>query len=168
MGLPYRDKLTEGYNITPNFFISAKIDGDKLSEYNVSHLAHIDDDYSRHFENRLFDRDTLWLSHFSVNFLYILSLYAASNETAKKKFRDATRSRFRSAIINLLNSKYEFFIFTGLPEETKPFVDAHFRELSGKLFHFNDTLLMALEKNADDTAILSDKYKELFVEYFLV
>lgn len=166
--LPYRDKLTEGYNITPNFFISAKIDGDKLSEYNVSHLAHIDDDYSRHFENRLFDRDTLWLSHFSVNFLYILSLYAASNETAKKKFRDATRSRFRSAIINLLNSKYEFFIFTGLPEETKPFVDAHFRELSGKLFHFNDTLLMALEKNADDTAILSDKYKELFVEYFLV
>lgn len=163
--LPYRDTITEGYNITPNFFISAKICGDK---YNVSHLAHIDDDHSRHFENRLFDRDTLWLSHFSVNFLYILSLYGAANESAKRQFRDATRARFRAAIINRLNSKYEFFKFTGLPEEIEPFVDAHFRELSGKLFHFNDTLIMALEKDAEDTVILSDKYKELFVEYSLI
>jgi hypothetical protein len=165
--LPYRDSITEGYNITPNFFISAKIDGDKLGEYNVSHLAYIDDDYSRHFENRLFDRDTLWLSHFSVNFLYILSLYAASNESAKKQFRDVTRARFRDAIIALLNSKYEFFRFIGSAAEIKSFVDNHFRELSGKLFHFNDTLIMALEKENEDSPKLKDKYGEQFADYKL-
>lgn len=165
--LPYRDSLTEGYNITPNFFISAKIDGDRLGEYDVSHLAHIDDDYSRHFENRLFDRDTLWLSHFSVNFLYILSLYAAANERAKKQFRDATRARFRAAIIRLLDSKYELFIFNDPADEIEPFVDTHFRELSGKMFHFDDTLLLALEKEADDTPVLREKYSSEFTKYTL-
>lgn len=165
--MPYRDELTEGYNITPNFFISAKIDGDSLGEYNVSHLRHINDDFSRHFENRLFDRDTLWLSHFSVNFLYILSLYAAANESAKRQFRDATRARFREAIIKLLNSKYELFIFTGSPEEIEPFVDSHFRELTGKLFHFDGTLLLALKKGYRDSHSLAEKYSEYFTGYKL-
>ncbi|MCM1142629.1 MAG: LlaJI family restriction endonuclease [Muribaculum sp.] len=165
--LPYRDEITEGYNITPNFFISAKIDGDRLGEYNVSHLRHIDDDSSRHFENRLFDRDTLWLSHFSVNFLYILSLYAAANESAKKLFKDAARARFRVAIIKLLNSKYELFRFTGSPEDIEPFVNAHFRELNGKLFHFNDTLLMALEKDGEKSVEYQEQFSELFTIYQL-
>lgn len=165
--LPYRDDLTEGYNITPNFFISAKIDGEKLGEYNVSHLVHMDDDYSRHFDNRLFDRDTLWLSHFSVNFLYILSLYAAANEGAKKQFRDAARARFRAAIIKLLDAEYYFYAFTGSTDEIEPFVDAHFRELSGKMFHFDDTLILALEKGEDDTPFLMEKYLPRFSEYKL-
>lgn len=149
--LPYRDPITEGYNITPNFFISAKIDGNKLDDFSVSHLSHIDDDYSRHFNNRLFDRDTLWLSHFSVNFLYILSLYAASDDSAKKQFRDTTRARFRRAIIKLLDSIYELFRFSLNADEIKPFVDNHFRELAGKIFHFDDTLILALENEHPDT-----------------
>jgi len=165
--LPYRDALTEGYNITPNFFISAKIDGNKLGEYNVSHLTLIGDDYSRHFENRLFDRDTLWLSHFSVNFLYILSLYAAANESAKKQFRDTTRTRFRAEIIKLLNSKYKLFRFTGSAVEMESFVNANFRELTGKIFHFADTLLLALEKEHGDSQTIYDKFASQLTEYTL-
>lgn len=166
--LPYRDSLTEGYNITPNFFISAKIDGDKLGEYNVSHLTHIDNDYSRQFENRLFDRDTLWLSHFSVNFLYILSLYAASNVSAKKQFRDATRARFRNAIIKLLNSKYTFWRFQ-FDEyvQMEDFVNSHFRELTGKIFHFNDTMLLALEKRHPDSDYIHEKFESILSSYTL-
>lgn len=163
--LPYRDPLTEGYNITPNFFISAKIDGDKLGEYNVSHLEHIDNDYSRQFDNRLFDRDTLWLSHFSVNFLYIISLYAAANESTKKKFRDATRARFRNAIIKLLNSKYVFYRYIGSADEIESFVNTHYRELLGKMFHFNDTLLMALERDGEKTSEYQEKFSEYFTSY---
>ncbi len=164
---PYRDPLTEGYNITPNFFLSAIIDGERLGEYNVSHLTHIDNDYSRQFENRLFDRDTLWLSHFSVNFLYILSLYASSNESAKKEFREKTRERFRKAIIRLLNSKYEFFRFTGTDKDIKTFVDSHFRELSGKMFHFDNTLILALEKGHPDSQELFEKHASVLSEYSL-
>lgn len=166
--LPYRDPLTEGYNITPNFFISAKIDGDKLGEYNVSHLEHIDNDYSRQFDNRLFDRDTLWLSHFSVNFLYILSLYAAANETAKKQFRDTTRARFRNAIILLLNSKYDFYRFIGSADEIKSFVNTHYRELLGKMFHFNDTLILAFEIGCEESDKLKIKYKPFVSDYQLI
>ncbi|MDE6394816.1 MAG: LlaJI family restriction endonuclease, partial [Duncaniella sp.] len=85
--LPYRDPLTEGYNITPNFFISAKIeraDTDERYTYASNNLQphDLDEDgnpvmrhVSKQFENRLFDRDTLILSHYDINFLYLIALY---------------------------------------------------------------------------------------------
>ena len=65
----YRDEQTEGYNIVPNFFISAKMD-EKLSYAdNVSTTNRENNTFlSRHFENRLFDRDTLLVYHYDVNF----------------------------------------------------------------------------------------------------
>lgn len=63
----YRDELTEGYNIIPNFFISAKMD-EKLSYAdNVSATDREQNVFlSRHFKNRLFDRDTLLVYHYDV------------------------------------------------------------------------------------------------------
>lgn len=171
--LPYRDNLTEGYNITPNFFISAKIDGDRLGEYNVSHLAHVDDVCSRHFINRLFDRDTLWLSHFSVNFLYVLSLYAAADEGAKKQFRDATRFRFRAAIIKLLNRKYKIWrLLFEHPSDMYDFVNRNFRRLAGKMFRYDDVLLLALDVEngvltEDSEAVLAKLEKVTLEPYTL-
>lgn len=143
--LPYRDELTEGYNITPNFFISSKISPDH--QYNEPHFDNQGiPTKSEHFRNRLFDRDTLWLSHYSINFLYVLSLYAAANESAKERFKEETRQRFRKAIIELLNREYDFHRLLIAEEEMEDFVNRNFRKLSGKLFHYGDTLLLALEK----------------------
>lgn len=78
--LKLRDDVTEGYNVIPNFFISAKMDSglsyaDRVDETERRHPYFV----SRQFENRLFDRDTLLVFHYDVNFLYVVSLYARDN-----------------------------------------------------------------------------------------
>ena len=48
------------------------------------------------------------------------------------------------------------------------FVTRNFRELAGKIFHFNDTLILALEKGHEDTAKIKSKYSEIITKYTLV
>lgn len=100
----YRDELTEGYNITPNFFISAEVNKDLL--YTEPNLV-LRKDYRQkrvnfHFKNRLFDRDTLWLSHYDINFLYIIALYARANDFEKRDFKRRANAKFKEHIIKLL------------------------------------------------------------------
>lgn len=170
--LPYIDSLTDGYNVTPNFFISAEID--KRYDYTVPgvHLRKNSDGknyaVTRHFENRLFDRDTLWLSHYDINFLFVLALFVSPNQSQRDDFKNEMRQRFRHQIIELLKAKYYFYKFNiSTYEEMDAFVNAHFRELTGKIFHFNDTLLLALEKEHSDSQIIYDKYASQLTEYTL-
>lgn len=170
--LPYLDSLTDGYNVTPNFFISAEID----EEYSYSepgihvHKANDGKNYavSKHFANRLFDRDTLWLAHYDINFLYVLALFVSPHQTVRDEFKEDIRHRFREHFIGLLNGKYEFFKFNINPDEMEDFVTRNFRELTGKIFHFNDTLIFALEKGHEDTAKLKSKYSEIITVYKLI
>lgn len=90
-----RDILTEGYNPIPNFFISARIpdkktSGGKFLSFDDKELKAQDGgvQLNRQFENRLFDRDTLLLCHYDVNFLYIVSLYGRNNKSAQAAWRD--------------------------------------------------------------------------------
>ena len=86
-----RDTLTEGYNPIPNFFISARIPNKKAGD---SKFLSFDDrelkaqdggvQLNRQFENRLFDRDTLLLCHYDVNFLYIVSCMVATIRVRKR------------------------------------------------------------------------------------
>lgn len=153
--LPYRDELTEGYNITPNFFISADIR--EPYSYREPRLEmRVKDKDKRvtyQFENRLFDRDTLWLSHYDINFLYILALYGRANVSAKSAFKEEARKKFRNEIINLLNGLYDFYHLNFKSQsDLVNFVNRHFRSLLGKLYHFNGTLILALEKNSKDSS----------------
>lgn len=100
-----RDDVTEGYNIIPNFFISAnqnvlrpendiklidsdKEDGKRRQQYYLS----------RQFENRLFDRDTFLLAHYDVNFLFVVALYGRNNSASKVQWRNKVRRMFRIEI----------------------------------------------------------------------
>ena len=69
-----RDEQTEGYEIIPNFFISAKLD--EQFRYDNDGIEKTDRKKNKHknvqFMNRLFDRDTMLLFHYDVNFLYVL------------------------------------------------------------------------------------------------
>lgn len=65
----YRDTLTEGYNITPNFFIRSRVTEEDI-DFSTPSLKHSFWDKrknqknpptNKHFEDRLFDRDTLIL-----------------------------------------------------------------------------------------------------------
>ncbi len=112
--LIYRDKATEGYNITPNFFISADLpttpEGDVLFDYGDRGLRFVKDYAPNiHFHNRLFDRDTLLLQHYNVNFLYILATYGSGDDVEQATFRKDAREMFRDSIIQRLQHEYQFF-----------------------------------------------------------
>lgn len=175
--LPYRDPLTEGYNITPNFFISAKIESEESAErysYSTDNLQPHDTDKDGepklkhrifHFENRLFDRDTLILSHYDINFLYLIALYGKNNRFEQKIFKDKARKIFRNFVIRLLDNNYFFYKVNLDSKEIKSFVDSNFKELTGKLFSFNNTLILALEKGHNETTKLKSKFSNILIDY---
>ncbi len=149
--LKYRDDETEGYNIVPNFFISAKMDeqlsyADNVSTSDLRNNTFI----SRHFENRLFDRDTLLVYHYDVNFLYVVSLYARENTHQKEEWKQKVRSLFREKIQAALQKQYDFYAMIPKPGVMhKEYLRTHFQELLGKVYRpFDDTryLSLALDK----------------------
>ena len=165
----YRDELTEGYNIIPNFFISAKMD-EKLSYAdNVSATDRKQNVFlSRHFKNRLFDRDTLLVYHYDVNFLYVVSLYARENAHQKAQWKQKVRELFREKIQEALKEKYAFYAMTPKPGVNhEEYLRRNFQELLGKVFRpFDDTqyLSLALDSKEDNTALLAKLQQDYYVE----
>ena len=152
-----RDSLTEGYNPIPNFFISARIPnrrngGSKFLSFDDKELKTQEKgvQLNRQFENRLFDRDTLLLCHYDVNFLYIVSLYGRDNKSAQSAWREYVRKEFRSRIQATLNQLYTFR--TIQPREGMDcyqFIQDNFQRLNGKLYRpktDSNYLVLALMK----------------------
>ncbi|WP_449018760.1 restriction endonuclease [Prevotella jejuni] len=164
----YRDEQTEGYNIIPNFFISAKMD-EKLSYAdNVSTTNRENNTFlSRHFENRLFDRDTLLVYHYDVNFLYVISLYARENKYQKAQWKLNVRKLFRKKIQDALEEKYKFYAMTPKPGlNHEKYLRENFQELLGKVYRpFDDTnyLSLALDQKEDNDTLLTKLQKDYYV-----
>jgi hypothetical protein len=143
-----RDEKTEGYNIIPNFFISATIPddlsySDTIDETKRRAKTHV----SRQFPNRLFDRDTLLITHYDVNFLYIVQLYGRDNANQKKEWRKKVRNIFRDKIQDELISRYNFFAMRAKPGvNDREYIETHFRDILGKVFapYDNDKGILAL------------------------
>lgn len=229
-GLRYRDVLTEGYGVTPNFFIRGflpdieagatpeinmadkyfrardveNIPFDKLNDTELKNRLFaldksagykiIDDDgtvikeleandalwklRNFHYRNRLFDRDTLLLQVFNVNFLYTLRAFLQKNSGLGRKYREDARAMFRDNFLRLLDEKYSFWKIE--PEyhknpknssEKEPddvlqwFVLKHFKKLQGKLFRRNNKdsfLILALEKDESDFSQDDEKSAEIW------
>ncbi|MBP5396500.1 MAG: LlaJI family restriction endonuclease [Bacteroidales bacterium] len=130
-----RDDITEGYNIIPNFFISAK-QKDLNMHPDIEWIDRDNKDFlSRQFENRLFDRDTLLVCHYDVNFLYVVALYGRKNEGMKAIWREKVKEQFRREIQSMLQEKYDFYAMT--PREgvnSEEFLKENFQQLLGKVF----------------------------------
>ena len=130
-----RDEETEGYNIIPNFFISAQ----QRNLQTSSDITWVDkenkDFTSRQFHNRLFDRDTLLVCHYDVNFLYVVSLYGRKNEGMKSAWRGKVRDQFRREIQVMLDHHFQFHVMT--PHEHvdgQKVLLQNFKEMLGKVF----------------------------------
>ena len=169
-----RDDLTEGYSILPNFFISADMKADDFSythrEVTKTEVTEI----KYHFPDRLFDRDTLLLSRYNVNFLFVIALYARNRKTEKVAWRDEVRRQFRKEIQEVLNTHYGFYAMKskGNTLAGERFISDHYRELQGKLYcPFEDKSIyaLALERKSrggdevKDTSIL-----DLLGEHFII
>ena len=142
-----RDEITEGYNIIPNFFISATVPDDLSYTDTVEKAQKSATTFvSQQFRNRLFDRDTLLVTHYDVNFLYVVSLYARNNAYRKKEWRDKVRGIFRDKIQKELERRFKFFAMRSKPGvDTREFIETHFRDILGKVYApYNDKDIIAL------------------------
>lgn len=167
----YRDEQTEGYNIVPNFFISAKMD-EKLSYAdNVSTTNRENNTFlSRHFENRLFDRDTLLVYHYDVNFLYVVSLYARENAHQKAQWKQKVRELFREKIQAALEENYKFYAMTPKPGVNhEKYLRENFQELLGKVYRpFDDTNYLSLALDKQKESENKDLLDKLQKDYYVV
>ena len=154
--LHYRDELTEGYNITPNFFLHGRIFPEHIKnpskafeEDKIDLVENKEEENKRinfQWENRLFDRDTLILQTYNINFLYLLSMYVGRHES--EKLKTDLRKKIRINFIKLLERKYVCFkVYPRDPIEK--YVNRYFRKYIGKMFRpdpKDDTLIFAFER----------------------
>lgn len=149
--LRYRDELTEGYNPTPNFFIRGFIDPDDLSYSDIKLTKEGSSDLNFHFKNRLFDRDTLLVLTYEINFLYVLSGYVLSRSTSSSINR-FLRSKFRDDIIEAFEAKYDFYeVQPPHNISSEEFVKQNFYLLIGKIYKTSEgKLILALEKTGGE------------------
>ena len=172
-GVKLRDEVTEGYNIIPNFFISAKLD--EAFDYSIDGIEKTDRKHNRHrkeqFKNRLFDRDTLLLFHYDVNFLFVLSLYARDNASQKAEWKRKVRDKFRNEIQDWLQTDYDFYAMSARPGvDAGQYFKTHFQEVLGKTFTpfaDNEIFSLALDKSSEykesNEALITELKKSFFV-----
>ncbi len=156
----YRENETEGYNITPNFFISAFVNGD--FDFSKSYLNETGKPIMQfHFENRLFDRDTLFVQSYNINFLFVLSGYLSRNSTLKNNFKKDTQKIFREKLVAFINEKYQFYKVKPIEEN---FIYKHFKLLNGKVYkpsQLENQLILAFEKDSDIDGVILQIQAEL-------
>ena len=155
--IQYRDEVTEGYNITPNFFIQGVVtdifdfDNDKIAIDTAKGVKH-----SYHFKERIFDRDSLFVNHYSINFLFVLKSYTNKSSFELEKYRVKIYKKFREDFLIFLRDKVDFeFYYTEFEsnELLKQFIDKEFRRLTGRVYvsKSNDKrLILALNESDND------------------
>lgn len=164
-----RDDRTEGYNVIPNFFISAYVDFDRF-DYNTDGL-HLHEGKnlreSNQYSDRLFDRDTLLLSHYDINFLFVLAMYARNNAASTRVWQAEVRRRFRERVQQVLEQRYNFYALQGYDErESEQYITTHFKELLGKMYRTEGQehiYTLAVEKTGVGDSLVDELRKYFYV-----
>lgn len=154
-----RDDVTEGYNIIPNFFISAE-----QKNLNMEDTIRLTDNdrkqfVSMQFANRLFDRDTFLIAHYDVNFLFVVALYGRNEQGEKKAWRDKVRKMFREEIQGMLTERFSFYAMTAKENVSAVnYIQDHFQQLLGKVFTPYD------DKDVKNGKVEAQKYYSLALD----
>ena len=154
----YRDKDTEGYNVTPNFFVRPKIKSDTLDFDTPSFSASENQPKrNKHFEDRLFDRDTLLLREYEINLIFLIAAYGSYED----HWATSIRTTIREDMIQFLTNTYNFFKIQpkDIPVTTPtgqlfdiPFLNYFHNLLAGKVYKESDDstdLILAFEKKTE-------------------
>lgn len=165
--LKLRDDVTEGYNVVPNFFISAQ--QNDLKQVDDISSAKVEPYVNKQFENRLFDRDTLIVAHYNVNFLFIIALYGRNNPAQKDGWKNKVREMFRKEIRKVLEDKFQFYVMTAHADVVADeYLRENFQMVLGKVFTpFNDKDYYSValdrdEKFREENEALLDLLKQNF------
>lgn len=177
--LKYRDELTEGYNITPNFFISGRVE--RRYDFTSAELHLLKDktfDKNCQFKNRLFDRDTLFLRMYDINFLFTLYAYASRSQSIRSNFKAYAKDVFRKDFIEYIDTEHDFYLLQKRYDvDIQDLVNRHFKELNGKVYcpydkwdlHYG-LIMMGLDKDdyLENAKTLSSLSKDFIIkEYHL-
>ena len=147
----FRDSLTEGYNVTPNFFIRNGVPDGQINYADPQLKANdnLKEDIQKQFEDRLFDRDTLLLREYYINLFFVMRAYATDEDWSAELHKI-----IREDLIKNLNRKYNFYRI--YPKENPvPFVWMHFHEIIGKAYRtklFADDIILAFENTPEGDA----------------
>ncbi|MHA6697756.1 hypothetical protein [Chryseobacterium sp. A321] len=133
----YRDDITEGYSISPNFFIQGIIKD--INDYDTNSLVQNIEkgtEKNAHFKERLFDRDTLFINYYEINFLFVLNSYTNYSPDkileTRQLFKNTFKTHFRAYFKN--HSGFNFYGFNfNSEQELKEFVDVEFRHITGRV-----------------------------------
>ena len=133
--------LTEGYDIIPNFFISGFVypdhrynKGDDNIRPHIKNGEHCTK-VSFQFPDRLFDRDTLFLSQYDVNFLYVLYLYGRNKANEKAQWKNHVRKIFRNEIRSVIEKEFKIYAMKArLGVDGALYLQQHFYDLNGRVF----------------------------------
>lgn len=166
-GIRYRDSETEGYNVTPNFFIRPKLESNSLNFDTPSFSVSEDQPKSnKHFEDRLFDRDTLLLREYKINLIFLIAAYGAYED----HWATSLRNSIREDMIEFLNSTYNFFKIEpmDIPMYSQhgqvgswPFTKYFHTKIAGKAYKESEDskeIILAFEKNTKQG---QEDYKEV-------
>lgn len=149
----YRDKITEGYNISPNFFIYGYLNDE--NNFDIPQLEKTGKvEKSFHFEDRIFDRDTLFVLQYRINFLFVLKSYTSNNFNKLNSFRNDTKNQFRDQFLKYFNSindcNFKFYEKDFQDQNLKTFIDDNFRSLNGKAIKTKENTLLVAISNQDE------------------
>lgn len=169
--------MTEGYDVIPNFFISAFVNENlkynvqedirKHTDKNGKHCTKI----SYQFPDRLFDRDTLFLSQYDVNFLHILFLYARNKNNEKSRWKESVRKMFRDEIRSVIQKEFTVYAMRArLGIDGALYLQQHFYDLNGKIFQpygEDRTMYFAYARSTKNWEKTQAQYEELS-QYFII
>jgi hypothetical protein len=129
----YRDSVSEGYNVTPNFFILGTVKPNYLETGLLIEPDNLSPEFSFHFPNRLFDRDTLHVLYFNADFVRLLNFYIGKQKRlsfGKQTLKNSARETIQKEFSFYLENKYEFYEL----QISAQFIEDNFRLLHGKVF----------------------------------
>lgn len=158
-----KDDVTRGYDFIPNYLISAYID---MNIPNV--LANFDNqevvfswrkESTWHFENCFFDRSSLHLFKFRINFASFLKDYCES----EKYVGNLIKAKVRSTIIEELENKFKFlYLELTQLQDVSNLVNLNWIDkgttcnLDGKLYGIIDSGKMTIILALKDDSTVSD------------
>ena len=151
----YRDDITEGYNITPNFFIYGHIEDPNDFENSQIIQKTPKPEVSYHWPDRLFDRDTIFVHQYSINFLFVLKSYTSYNSYKLKSFRDDVKKIFRTGFIDYFNNSehcgFKFYECILQPSDFPNYIRKSFKDFNGKSIITEDNRLIVAIHQKDDS-----------------
>ena len=157
-GVYYYDPKTEGFNVTPNFFLRGNIpDNSKDLSFDEEQLTSFEMEEKKFYRERcyhkyrLFDRNTQFLLQYSLNFLFLLKYYNDYNAFERKNLQRKLESIVREDMIERLKNRYVFIKIEDKDKIDKILND-HFKTVLGRVMYFKngDFLILAIDKQDEN------------------